>query len=58
MRLPGMVIWYTFLAVLAYLLLTNWRGANALLGSSLGGYATIVRTLQGRGSGVPNRRGR
>lgn len=47
--LPRMVIWYTFLAVVAYLLLAHYRGANALLGTGLTGYAGIVRELQGRG---------
>lgn len=44
----GMVIWYTFVAVVIYLLLINYKGANKLLGTSVGGYATAVRTLQGR----------
>lgn len=42
------LIWYTFLAIVAYLVLANWRGANALLGTSVTGYARAVRTLQGR----------
>lgn len=42
------VIWYTFLAVTIYLVLTRWRGANALLQTSVGGYAKAVRALQGR----------
>jgi hypothetical protein len=42
------VVWYTFVAVVVYLVVTNWRGANALLQSSTGGYAGIVRALQGR----------
>lgn len=49
MRLGSDMIWYTFLLVLAYLLLTRWRGANALLGTSLSGYRGAVRVLQGRG---------
>lgn len=50
--MPKMVIWYTFLAVLAYLLLTNYKGANALLRSGTTGYAVIVQTLQGRGNAI------
>lgn len=46
--LSSQVIWYTFLAVTAYLLLTRWRGANKLLGTTLGGYAGVVKVLQGR----------
>ncbi len=48
MVLPSKLLWYTFLAVLAYLLLTRWRGANKLLGTAFGGYARGVRVLQGR----------
>lgn len=48
MRLGSQGIWYTFLLVMAYLLLTRWKGANALLGTGVGGYARIVRSLQGR----------
>lgn len=46
--LPSKLIWYTFLAILAYLLLTRWRGANTLLGTAFSGYARGVRVLQGR----------
>ena len=42
------IIWYTFLAVAIYLVLTKWKGANALLSTSVGGYAKAVKTLQGR----------
>lgn len=42
------IVWYTFLAVVAYLVLTRWRGANALLQTSVKGYAGAVRALQGR----------
>lgn len=49
MRLGTDVIWYTFLLVLAYLLLTRWKGANALLGTAFAGYRGGVRVLQGRG---------
>lgn len=46
--MPRLLIWYTFLAVLAYLVLTRWSGANALLKTSFGGYIGAVRALQGR----------
>lgn len=46
--LSSQLIWYTFLAIVAYLLLTRWKGANALLGTGFGGYARIVKSLQGR----------
>ncbi|MCC7134046.1 MAG: hypothetical protein IT352_15420 [Gemmatimonadales bacterium] len=46
--LSSKVIWYTFLAILAYLVLTRWRGANTLLGTGFSGYARAVRVLQGR----------
>lgn len=42
------IVWYTFLAVSIYLVLARWRGANALLGTSVRGYAGAVRALQGR----------
>jgi hypothetical protein len=41
-------VWYTFAAIVTYLILTNWKGANALLGTSVGGYVKGVRALQGR----------
>lgn len=43
-----MLFWYTFLLVMAYLVLTHWQGANRLLGTGIGGYATGVEVLQGR----------
>lgn len=46
--MPRLLIWYTFLAILAYLILTRWSGANALLKTSFGGYTSAVRALQGR----------
>lgn len=49
MRLGQEVIWYTFLLVLGYLLLTRWKGANALLGTVFSGYRGSVKVLQGRG---------
>lgn len=50
--MPRMVVWYTFLAIVAYLLLTNYKGANALLRTGTTGYAVIVQTLQGRGNAI------
>lgn len=46
--MPKLLIWYTFLAILAYLILTRYTGANALLKTSFGGYVGAVRALQGR----------
>lgn len=46
--MPDRLMWYTFLAVSIYLVLTRWRGANALLGTSVGGYVRAVKALQGR----------
>lgn len=46
--MPSRIVWYTFVAVVVYLVLTRWRGANALLKTSVGGYAGAVRALQGR----------
>ena len=34
--------------VLVYLLLANWKGANALLATSAGAGISTIRTLQGR----------
>jgi len=45
---PKLLIWYTFLAILTYLILTRYRGANALLKTSFGGYVGAVKALQGR----------
>lgn len=36
------------LLILVYLVLTNWRGANALLATSASASAGVIRTLQGR----------
>jgi hypothetical protein len=44
------IVWYTFAAVVIYLLLTHFKGANALLKTGFTGYAVAVQTLQGRGS--------
>jgi len=46
--LGSQLIWYTFLAITTYLILTRWKGANALLGTGAAGYVRIVKTLQGR----------
>ncbi len=46
--LSSNLLWYTFLAVLAYLVLTRWKGANSLLGTAFSGYAKGVKVLQGR----------
>ena len=49
MKTGNLVIWYTFLAIVAYLILTRWNGANELLKTGFGGYTGAVRALQGRG---------
>ena len=36
------------LLILAFLVLSNWKGANALIYTSAGAGNTIIRTLQGR----------
>lgn len=46
--MPKLLIWYTFLAILVYLILTRYTGANALLKTSFGGYVGAVKALQGR----------
>jgi hypothetical protein len=38
----------TFYAIVAYLVLVNWKGANALLRTTFQGYGGGVRALQGR----------
>lgn len=43
-----LVIWYSAIAIFLYLVLTNWRGANALLGTGFGGARGYVEALQGR----------
>lgn len=42
--------WVTgiFILILIYLLVVNWRGANALLSTGAGASIGIVKTLQGR----------
>lgn len=34
--------------ILVYLVLVNWRGANALLSTSASAGSSVIRTLQGR----------
>lgn len=41
-------IYFVFILILSYLLLRNWKGANALLTTGVSGSAAFVRTLQGR----------
>lgn len=48
-----MLFYYTFVLVAIYLVLTNWKGANKLLGTGIGGYATSVEVLQGRKPRLP-----
>ena len=48
MKSANLVVWYSFLAILAYLILTRWSGANALLGTTFGGARAYVEALQGR----------
>lgn len=48
MMLTSRLLWYTFVAISIYLVLTKWRGANALLGTGVGGYVRGVKALQGR----------
>ncbi len=42
------VIGLVGLLILAYLLLSNWKGTNALLTTSASAGNTLIRTLQGR----------
>ena len=44
----GDIIWGMGILILAYLVFTNWRGANALLTSTFQGTAGLAKTLQGR----------
>lgn len=46
--LASKLLFYTFAAIAAYLLLVHWRGANALLGTGFSGYVKGVKALQGR----------
>jgi hypothetical protein len=47
MRL-GDVVYFMFVLIVIYLLVRNWKGANALLSGALGGTSGLVKTLQGR----------
>lgn len=42
------LIFFIFVLILGYLLLANWKGANALLSSGAGATVALVKTLQGR----------
>lgn len=42
------VVYFVFLLILAYLVLTNWKGANALVVSSASALIQLTKTLQGR----------
>ena len=42
------IVFFMFVLILGYLLLANWKGANQLLSSGLGGVGSLVKTLQGR----------
>jgi hypothetical protein len=41
-------IYFMFILILVYLLVANWKGANALLSGSFSGTSALVKTLQGR----------
>jgi hypothetical protein len=42
------VLFLIFVLILGYLLLVNWKGANALLSSTASATVGLVKTLQGR----------
>ena len=44
----GDVIFSMFILILVYLLVANWKGANALLSTASTGTTGLVKTLQGR----------
>jgi len=44
----NLIVWYSFLAILAYLILTRWSGANALLKTGFAGITGYAEALQGR----------
>jgi hypothetical protein len=48
MLLANKFVFYSFAAIAVYLLLVNWRGANALLGTAFSGYGNLVKRFQGR----------
>lgn len=47
MRLQD-VVYFMFLLILAYVVLTNWRGANALIVSGASALVQLTKALQGR----------
>jgi len=47
LRSGDVIAGFVFL-IAAYLIFTNWRGANELLRTVFGGTASLTRTLQGR----------
>lgn len=44
----GDLIWGAGILILVYLVVTNWKGSNTLLGTAFGGLNTTFKTLQGR----------
>jgi hypothetical protein len=44
----GDIIAAMFALILVYLLVINWKGANALLSTASGGVVSLTKTLQGR----------
>ena len=42
-----LIIWYSALAILAGIILRDWKGANAILGTFFGGATGYVRALRG-----------
>ena len=44
----GDIVAAMFALILVYLLVVNWKGANALLSTATGGVTALTKTLQGR----------
>lgn len=44
----GDIIASMFILILVYLLVINWKGANALLSTGSGAVINLTKTLQGR----------
>jgi len=42
------IIYFMFILILGYLVLTNWKGAQVLLTSAFGGVIGTTKVLQGR----------
>lgn len=42
------VIYFMFILILGYLILRNYKGANALLSSGAGASVALIKSLQGR----------